>query len=53
MACVGPAACRRTYIHTYTHTHFHLYVGDECLFTAVFTSKLKIKIPTLTKSSLD
>ena len=29
MACVGPAAGRRTYTHTYIHTHFHLYIGDS------------------------
>jgi hypothetical protein len=31
MACVGPAAGRRTYTHTYIHTHFHLYIGDSAL----------------------
>jgi hypothetical protein len=30
MACVGPAAGRRTHTHTHTHTHtyFHLYILD-------------------------
>ena len=29
IGCVGPAAGRRTYIHT--HTHFHLYILEEDL----------------------
>ena len=52
MACVGPAAGRRTYTHTYIHTHFHLYIGDY--FDSVFllsTSKF-VKRPSEVKRVL-
>ncbi len=40
LGCVGPAAGRRTYIHTHIHTHFHLYIVDEHIFIGDYIFQL-------------